>query len=112
MFEIKLLIDGQEQTFKQPFVSGRALRKTIEYDKKLIENNNPEKFDQEKDLDLCASYVAEIFNNQFTPDQFVDGLPSHKVYNEYWRVKGLVQHGKADAFKGFMNDSEDADPNA
>ena len=113
MFEIKLIINGEEKTFTQPFVSGRILRNTIEHDEKLQENANQEPFDRTKDLDLCAEYVSLVFNDQFTADQFIDGLPSHKVYDEYWRVKGLVQQGRADAFKGFMNDpGEEPDPNA
>ena len=110
MFEIKLVIDGQEKTFTQPFVSGRILRLTIEQDKKITENAEQEPFDNIKDMELAAEYVSTVFNNQFTPQQFEDGIPSHKFYYEYWRIKGLVLKGRADAFKDFMN--EDADPNA
>ena len=112
MFEIKLVIDGQEKTFTQPFVSGRILRLTIEQDKKIAENAAQEPFDNIKDMELAAEYVSTVFNNQFTPQQFEEGIPSHMFYNEYWRIKGLVLKGRADAFKDFMSDTEDADPNA
>lgn len=112
MFEIKLIIDGQEKTFTQPFVSGRILRLTIETDKKINENATKEPFDNIKDMELAAEYVSNVFNNQFTPQQFEEGIPSHKFYPEYWRIKGLVVKGKADAFKDFMGNEAEPDPNA
>ena len=111
MFEIKLIVNGEEKTFTQPFVSGRILRLTIEQDKKIAENAAQEPFDNIKDMELAAEYVSTVFNNQFTPQQFEEGVASHNFYNEYWRIKGLVLKGRADAFKDFMN-TEDVDPNA
>ena len=119
MFKITLIIDAQPKTFIQPFVSGRILRRTMEYDKKFIVLLKEPEYDRIKDLDLAAEYVSEVFANQFTPDQFIDGIASHLAIDEYLRIKELVQTGKNEAFGIDPNnpntseaDKDNNDPNA
>ena len=118
--EIKLRIkEGEkfeEKTFIRPIVSGRILRKTIEYDKKFAElveaaGSNIENYDQLKDMELAAEYVSEAFGNQFTPDQYIDGIESHKLVPEFLRIRNLVRTGRDEAMGGTNKDGE-SDPNA
>lgn len=118
--EIKLRIkEGEkfeEKTFIQPFVSGRILRRTIEIEKdfdKLVKDAGAEvkNYDSIKDQDLQAKYVSEVFGNQFTPDQYIDGVESHKMLSEFLRVRNFVVTGRDEAMGGTNRDGE-SDPNA
>lgn len=107
--KITLMIDGKEKTFEQKFVSGRMLRKTIELDggfeklkdeastinEKGEKEYNDDRYDRLKDLELTSEYIAEAFNNQFTADEFMDGVEAHKMIAEYVRIRTEVLTGKA-----------------
>lgn len=102
--KITLIIEGKSKTFEQKFVSGRMLRRTIEYEaefKKLLDEAKTddgydmEKYDRLKDMELAAEYVAEAFNRQFTADEFIDGVEAHKLISEFLRIKTEVQTGRA-----------------
>ncbi|UNC91698.1 phage tail assembly chaperone G [Candidatus Contubernalis alkaliaceticus] len=113
--EITLRVDNEEKTFIQPFVSARILRRTFEYDKKFQElleagAENFENYDRIKDLELAAEYVSEVFNNQFTAEQFLDGVESYKAVPEYTRIKRLVQTGREEAFGVTKTDNEEGKP--
>ena len=72
--ELVLKIDGQNMTFVTPFISGRKLRDTIQMSDKMQKDEmTPEQIDMEID------YIVGIFGNQFTRDQFYDGIESDKV---------------------------------
>jgi hypothetical protein len=118
MYSITLFIDNQSKTFTQPFVSGRILRRTFEVQEqmnKLLEESGGDlaKVNRVKEMELAADYVCEVFGNQFTRDQYIDGVASHKFFEEYWRIRELVELGRNEAF-GIepANEAEDTDPNA
>lgn len=110
--EIKLVINGEIKTFTQSFVSGRMFRRTIEYAEKFRELLEQEPYDRIKDMELAADYVVEVFNNQFTRDQYIDGVASHLVIKEFLRIKELVETGRNEAFGITPDkpDNQDGDP--
>ncbi|MDF2534414.1 MAG: hypothetical protein K0R18_571 [Bacillales bacterium] len=67
--EIKLLINDKEKTFKNLFVKGRMLRRALEINKKMDFSKL-----SEEDLDGLVDYVCEVFNGQFSRDNFYDGI--------------------------------------
>jgi hypothetical protein len=107
--KITLIIEGKPKTFEQKFVSGRMLRRTIELDnefeklKKAASVTNEDgkveydesKYDKLKDLELASEYVAEAFNNQFSANEFIDGVEAHKLISEFLRVRTEVLTGRA-----------------
>jgi hypothetical protein len=72
--KIALLINNEEKTFTVPFVKARMFRRALEINKKYDLDN----VDVET-LDILVSYVVELFNNQFTIDEFYDGIPADKL---------------------------------
>lgn len=72
--EIKLQIKGKEKTFATPFISGRMVRKTIEINEKFDLNNI-----KLETLDTLVDYVVDIYGNQFTRDDYYDGISAHKL---------------------------------
>jgi hypothetical protein len=73
--EIKLLIEKKEKTFVPRFISARQFRKGMEISKKVkVGIYEPE------ELDTVVDYVVELYDHQFTRDEFYDGLPSHQLH--------------------------------
>lgn len=70
---IKLLIDKKEKVFTTSFVSGKKLRKTLEISKKIGKSLTPE------DLDELVEYEVDLYNNQFTVDQFYEGIDASVI---------------------------------
>lgn len=121
MYSITLIIDNQSKTFTQPFVSGRILRRTFEVQEqmsKLLEaaGDDLAKVNRIQEMELAADYVCEVFANQFSRDQYIDGVESHKFFDEYWRIRELVELGRNEAFgiepANEANEAAAADPNA
>lgn len=86
---IDLMIKGEKKTFKTNFVSARQFRKVMEFDEKIdytaIDTN---------DLDELIDFVCEVFDNQFTVEQFYDGIPAHKTISTITDVFIYVRTGK------------------
>lgn len=72
--KITLNIDKKNREFVTPFISGRKLRNTFAMTKK-IENYKQD----ETMLDEMVNYIIDIFGNQFTLDQFYDGIEANKI---------------------------------
>ncbi len=112
--EITLRIDNKPKKITQDFVSGRMFRRTLELEKAWRERDQE---DPIAELDLMADYVSEVFNRQFSPDEYLDGVESHQAVSEFMRVKLEVQSGRLEAF-GVKPDEEteaeegESDPNA
>lgn len=70
----------EEITFVAPFVSARMLRRTIEMGKSINQENL-----SEEDLDRMVDYIVELFGNQFTRDQFYDGLAAKDLISTITR---------------------------
>jgi hypothetical protein len=72
--QITLFVNGEEKTFTVPFVKARMFRRALEITKKYDLNDV-----DVATLDILVSYVVELFNNQFTVDEFYDGIPADKL---------------------------------
>ena len=95
--KVTIKIEGQNKTFTADFISGRMFRKTIEIQKKLGKSIDVDV------LDDLVNYVVELFNKQFTADEFYDGIDARKLIDTV-----------VDCINGIMNDSGEAvgaDPN-
>jgi hypothetical protein len=74
MKKITLVINGEKKEFRTPFVNGMVWRKFIEHRAQMDTNNlSPEQVDD------LASLVVYAFNDQFTLDQFYEGVPHDRV---------------------------------
>ncbi|TCP32187.1 hypothetical protein EV207_101165 [Scopulibacillus darangshiensis] len=67
--EITLKIDGKDKKFAQHFVSGYYFRKALELSKE----------EEKKGLDLklidkYVDFVCEVFGNQFTSEDYTNGV--------------------------------------
>lgn len=84
-----LIIEGKEKKFITPFVSGLVWRKYIEL-QESVENLNHLKVEE---LDQFVAIAVTAFNNQFTLEQFYDGLSHDKVL---WTVQALFNPSEKD----------------
>lgn len=75
MKKITLLIDEESKTFTTPFVSGMVLRKYMEA-KAKAENLQSLTVDE---LDVFAALVVHAYKEQFTLEQFYEGIPHDEV---------------------------------
>jgi len=67
--QIKIKIEGKEKIFSPSFISARMVRKTLEIKERLQTNIG------KKDLDSMVEYMVDLFGNQFSIDDFYDGIP-------------------------------------
>ncbi|MBS4188653.1 hypothetical protein KHA94_00265 [Bacillus sp. FJAT-49705] len=68
---ITLLMGEEEKTFSVPRVKGRILRTAVALNKKLSKKDTLD----EETVDDLVQFVCEVFNNQFSIDDVLDGLP-------------------------------------
>jgi hypothetical protein len=73
--QLKLLIKDEEKVFTIPFVSGMVLRKYLEL---LAKTKDSKKLTVEE-MDDYVGLVVYAFKNQFTLEEFYDGIPHEKV---------------------------------
>lgn len=99
--ELVLKIDGQDKAFVAPFISGRMFRRTLEIRKKTDFGAV-----DETTLDKLVDYVVETYGNQFTRDQYYDGIPAQKVLTTILDCMSEVMDETTDAAGGTN------DPNA
>lgn len=72
VLKLEVKIKKEDKIFTAPYVSARKMRKTMELSSKMEENNFTE-----KDLDEMVAYMVDIFGNQFTADEFYDGIEAN-----------------------------------
>jgi len=66
--------DGTTKTFKQDFISGRMFRRTVEIQKLMKEQGG-----EPETLTEVYGFFSEVFGNQFSPEEFEDGIDSRKM---------------------------------
>lgn len=72
--QITLHLDGKENTFQLTFVKSRMFRKALELRQEIdFDDITPEQ------LDILVGFVCELFDKQFSIDDFYDGLPSENM---------------------------------
>jgi hypothetical protein len=93
--DIKLFFEDKEKTFVVPFVKGRMFRRVLEIYKDYdLDHLNPET------LDILVDFIVECFQNQFTRDDFYDGVAADQMTNTILdfinKIAGIGTKGKSD----------------
>lgn len=70
---IELMINGEKKVFTTSFISAKKLRKTLAISEKIGKTLTP------KDLDEIVEYEVDLYNNQFTVDEFYDGVDASVI---------------------------------
>lgn len=79
--QITLKIGDKEKTFANDFVKARVFRHALKLNQELRNAEiSVELFDK------LVEFVVIAFNNQFTIDEFWDGIDADKLQNEVMRV--------------------------
>lgn len=79
----------EEINYTVPFVSGRVFRKAI----KMQKNVDDRDLDEEL-LDLLVVFIVEVFDKQFTVDEFYDGIDARKMFAEIQRILFVCINGE------------------
>ncbi|WP_440894974.1 phage tail assembly chaperone G [Amphibacillus sp. Q70] len=87
--KLTLMIKGEEKIFSTPFVSGMHFRKLLEFDQRIDYSNMGT-----DDFDELVGFVCQVFGDQFTPDEFWNGIPSGEVVNTLLSVFYYVRTGE------------------
>jgi len=85
--EIKLRIDGDNKTFTNDFVKARVFRNALKLNEKMSKEGNEisvETFDE------MVGFVVTVFDNQFTTDDFYDGVQAGELQSEIMHVFNSV----------------------
>lgn len=83
--KVRLYIDDQEKTFMAPFVPTRIVRTVLEMQTRMDFNNlKPDEMDE------MVNLVCQVFRNQFTMDEFYDGLPADEFEETLLSVMNAV----------------------
>lgn len=78
-----------EKTYVTGVIKSRAFRQAIEISESVDFDNL-----KAKDLDVLIDYVVNVFNKQFTRDEFYDGLPATQLYEVIGKaINGVVNGG-------------------
>jgi hypothetical protein len=96
--QFKLLIDEKEKTFYAPFIKGRILRRALQINNTL----NGGDLGVEA-LDELVSFVCEVFNNQFTPDDVWDGMELEGMFSKLQEVFIEVVNRATSGIQGVSN---------
>lgn len=87
--KIELLIDGQERIFTTNFISGRFFRKVMEFDESIDYSDI-----SVKETDKLIGFICDVFDNQFTVDEFYDGIASNEVISTISDTFVFIRTGK------------------
>lgn len=72
------IVDGKEVTKEKTYISpparGRMVRRAIEITEEVGFANL-----KTADLDILVDYAVKLFNNQFTIDEFYDGIDAEQL---------------------------------
>ncbi|MBD1373713.1 hypothetical protein IC620_15310 [Hazenella sp. IB182357] len=97
MLKIKLNIDGENKTFTQDFISGRMFRKAIELEEE--QNQHLAKIQKQSDIPVSESikliealyhFICEVFDKQFTLEQYEDGIDARKIMDHSWTIVNAI----------------------
>ncbi|HEY5524891.1 MAG TPA: hypothetical protein VIK26_06095 [Clostridium sp.] len=76
--EVTTVITQVEKTFNTGFMNGRRLKQTMAISSE-VEGQNPD----DATIDKMVGYIVDLYSNQFTLDQFYDGIASDKVFSTF-----------------------------
>ncbi len=87
--KLELRINGENKLFTTDFISGRMYRKLLEYDEVMNYNNL-----SVDDMDKLVSLTCEVYNNQFTLDDFYDGISVDNLIPTIRRIIIFIRTGR------------------
>jgi aspartate ammonia-lyase len=95
IMNIELMINSKKKTFKLPsFIPGRLIRKATAFTNMDLTRIS------ENDLDEMVQYVVEVYGNQFTLDDFYDGIDARIMLNVIGEVINFIVNGTIEAAGG------------
>lgn len=89
---IELLINGKKKNFKLPsFIPGRLIRKATSFTKNDLNDIS------EDILDEMVEYVVNVYGNQFSLDEFYDGIDAREMLNVIGESIQSIVNGTVEA---------------
>lgn len=84
-------VDGkrQERIYTLEYATGYHFRKVAEFDEKIDYSKITI-----KEMDELIGFVCDVFDDQFTVDEFYEGIPSHKVVSTISDLFVYIRTGK------------------
>ncbi|WP_054637183.1 phage tail assembly chaperone G [Thalassobacillus sp. C254] len=86
MPSITLSVNGEEKIFTVPFIKARHYRKALEITKAVNLNNV-----SHTELDELVGFITDVFDNQFSVDEFYDGVSSSDLVGKIDYAIALAQ---------------------
>lgn len=86
--QLNLKIENKTKTFIPTFISGRIVRDVTKILPKLQEGNITTEL-----LDELVAMMIVIYNNQFTVDEFYDGIEAHRLLSTITETLNYVMYG-------------------
>ncbi len=77
--------NNKEKTFSTVKMRGRILKRLLEIQDIMEEASENEVFTQEH-YDLMISFICDAFGNQFTEDEFLDGMELEETYPTFAKL--------------------------
>ena len=103
--KLSLRIDGEQHIFNMPtFIPARLIRQAPELAD--IPNNLVE------DMDKMVQYVVKVYGEQFTLDQYWDGVDARKFLSTTTEVINAIINETVEAAGGTSGTGEETNPNA
>ncbi|MED1023365.1 hypothetical protein P4T54_23020 [Bacillus mycoides] len=104
--KLTLRINKEKKTFNLPgFIPARLIRQAPEL-ADIPNNPGPE------DMDKMVQFVVNVFDGQFTLDQYWDGMDARKFLSTTSEVINTVINETVEAASGTPGSGEEENPNA
>ncbi|MGE7235809.1 phage tail assembly chaperone G [Bacillus paranthracis] len=104
--KLTLMINKEKQTFNMPeFIPARVIRQAPEL-AEIPNNPGPE------DMDKMVKFVVKVYDNQFTLDQYWDGIDARKFLSTTSDVINAIINETVEAAGGNPVSGEEENPNA
>ncbi|MEJ9122826.1 hypothetical protein P4I92_03645 [Bacillus cereus] len=104
--KLTLMINKQKQTFNMPeFIPARLIRQAPEL-AEIPNNPGPE------DMDKMVKFVVKVYDDQFTLDQYWDGIDARKFLSTTSDVINAIINETVEAAGGNPVSGEEENPNA
>ncbi|PGR14383.1 hypothetical protein COC50_29215 [Bacillus anthracis] len=104
--KLTLMINKEKQTFNMPeFIPARLIRQAPEL-AEIPNNPGPE------DMDKMVKFVVKVYDDQFTLDQYWDGIDAREFLSTTSDVINAIINETVEAAGGNPVSGEEENPNA
>ncbi|SDY69554.1 phage tail assembly chaperone G [Thermoactinomyces sp. DSM 45892] len=93
MLKINLYLEGERKTFQTDFISGKKFRRALELDdkrnkyvKQNLDSESMDLVDSQELLDELYLFISQVFDNQFTTEQYEEGTDARRIINQSWAI--------------------------